>query len=116
MVHGIGLGCRGDGIAWRTPFPILLAASAALVVTSGFALAQGDRSSCYCRYFGKYFAQGAKVCMATPNGMRMARCTMSLNNTSWEITEESCPLARRHVPASTRLARAIAPDPAFSGS
>ena len=49
---------------------------------------------CRCRFFGTYFELGQTVCMRTPDGPRLARCSMMLNNTSWDISRESCPQAR----------------------
>lgn len=50
---------------------------------------------CTCRAQGRDFELGERACLRTPNGMRMARCTMVLNNTSWEFSDELCPQSRR---------------------
>ena len=53
---------------------------------------EADLDNCRCRYFGEYYSLGSTVCIKTPAGMRIAYCSMNLNNTSWDITEESCPV------------------------
>jgi hypothetical protein len=45
---------------------------------------------CTCRGPGAEAAVGDEVCLATPAGGRRARCVMALNNTSWDITTETC--------------------------
>jgi hypothetical protein len=47
-------------------------------------------ANCYCRGNGKQFPVGQTVCLRTPKGPRVATCGMSLNNTSWQMTDEPC--------------------------
>ena len=47
-------------------------------------------ANCYCRGNGKQFPVGQTVCLRTPKGPRIATCGMSLNNTSWQMTDEPC--------------------------
>ena len=42
---------------------------------------------CTCRAAGQSFSLGSKICI----GNRVMRCTMAINVTSWEQTEEPCP-------------------------
>ena len=51
-------------------------------------LAGGNaQSDCKCRAAGRYFVQDQVICIKG----KLARCGMSLNNSSWTITAESCP-------------------------
>ena len=65
---------------------------------------------CRCRYFGAYFGLGDTVCFRTSKGMRVARCTLNQNVTSWEVTKRACsPISRlkpgRGAPATIRASR-----------
>ena len=66
---------------------------------------------CTCRYQGYDYQQGETVCIKG----RLARCGMVLNNTSWAITEESCPAISQAtpppspMPLRTRQLAAITP-------
>ncbi len=46
---------------------------------------------------------GATICLRTPEGSRMARCVMVINNPSWEATGSGCPSAEITAPFSPRL-------------
>jgi hypothetical protein len=50
---------------------------------------------CTCRYFGVNYRLGETVCLRGPEGPRLARCSMLLNNTTWESLERSCPTSGR---------------------
>ncbi len=63
---------------------------AALVLAAGSALAGPD---CKCRSNGEVFVQGEHTCIKTNQGFRLARCDMVLNNTSWVVVGDSCPLS-----------------------
>ncbi len=39
---------------------------------------------CTCRYFGVNYRLGETVCLRGPEGPRLARCSMVLNNTTWQ--------------------------------
>ena len=73
----------------QRPLPISLSAAAlaALLNTS----AQAD---CTCRAQGRNFEQGQAVCLATPNGPRIATCGMVLNNTSWQFSDTPCVISQ----------------------
>jgi hypothetical protein len=64
--------------------PSLVAAALAALSS---APAQAD---CTCRAQGRNFEQGQAVCLATPNGPRIATCGMVLNNSSWELSQSAC--------------------------
>ncbi len=53
---------------------------------------------CTCRFRGADFQLGDQVCLNTPNGLTMAQCQMVLNNTSWQLLEEQCPLGQNATP------------------
>ena len=65
--------------------PLSLVAAALAALSS--APAQAD---CTCRAQGRNFEQGQAVCLATPNGPRIATCGMVLNNSSWELSQSPC--------------------------
>lgn len=50
----------------------------------------GGRIDCTCRAGGQSYAMGAKACLDTPRGWRLATCSMVQNVTSWAVGEESC--------------------------
>ncbi|HEX2255689.1 MAG TPA: hypothetical protein VHG92_03120 [Afifellaceae bacterium] len=47
-------------------------------------------ADCTCRAKGVVADQGELVCLATPQGERMARCDKVLNNASWTFLEQPC--------------------------
>jgi hypothetical protein len=51
----------------------------------------GHSADCVCRAGGRTFAVGESACLRTAAGARVALCGMVLNNTSWQVTERSCP-------------------------
>jgi hypothetical protein len=46
-----------------------------------------SKTPCTCRAAGQSFEVGSEICL----GNRMLRCTMAINVTSWEQTEQPCP-------------------------
>ncbi|MCZ8377179.1 MAG: hypothetical protein O9342_17545 [Beijerinckiaceae bacterium] len=46
-----------------------------------------SKTPCTCRAAGRSFEVGSEICL----GNRMMRCTMAINVTSWEQTEQPCP-------------------------
>ncbi len=48
---------------------------------------------CTCRADGRVFQLGETTCLRTPQGPRLARCVMVINNTSWAPEAASCPAA-----------------------
>ncbi len=65
---------------------------AGLCTVSSSAIA----ADCTCRYDGLDYQLGEMACMRRGDQMRLARCDMVLNNTSWTITDERCPFS--HAP------------------
>lgn len=55
------------------------------------ALPSAAAADCTCRAKGVVAEQGEAVCLATPQGERMARCDKVLNNSSWTFLERPCP-------------------------
>ncbi len=54
---------------------------------------------CTCRAEGRIFQLGETTCLRTPQGSRMARCIMVINNPSWDAGTTPCPSAL--LPAET---------------
>ncbi len=71
------------------PLAFFSAVFAALLLAASSAFAGPD---CKCVSNGEFFVQGEHTCIKTNQGYRLARCDMVLNNTSWVMTGESCPL------------------------
>jgi hypothetical protein len=46
---------------------------------------------CVCRAPGRTFEVGQTACLQTPNGPRLAECSIVINNTSWRFTDSPCP-------------------------
>lgn len=65
-------------------------AAALAACLSGPGAAWGD---CICRYDGGTVEVGLTACIRTPNGERLARCDMVINNPSWTFLEAPCPMA-----------------------
>ena len=63
---------------------------AALAVTLPLPIAGTSAADCLCRANGSAFRQGQTTCLALPDGPRLARCEMVLNNSSWKILDETC--------------------------
>lgn len=49
-----------------------------------------DPQNCYCRSAAGRSPVGARACLATPQGWRVAVCAMDQNVTSWSPTPEGC--------------------------
>lgn len=66
-----------------------------IVVTAGFiSVASAQSISCTCRYQGEDYGLGESICLKSPGGMKMATCSMVLNNTSWKLSNAPCPLSQ----------------------
>jgi len=82
---------------------ILFVASAGAVSAQPAAPAAAhDPANCYCRSAAGRAPVGARQCLATPQGWRVAVCAMDQNVTSWSPTPENC------APVSYR--RGLAPE------
>jgi hypothetical protein len=73
--------------------PVFVAATVALIAALDARPTAAD-PDCTCRARGRDFVLGQSVCLATPNGARIATCAMVLNNTSWQFTETPCVVSR----------------------
>jgi hypothetical protein len=52
-------------------------------------------ADCRCRGSeGQTFGLGELACIKTAKGLRLARCEMVLNNSSWTVVRDDCPSAR----------------------
>ena len=71
--------------------PLPLSFSVAVLTALLSTSAQAD---CTCRAQGRNFEQGQAVCLATPDGPRIATCGMVLNNSSWELSQSPCVYSR----------------------
>lgn len=71
---------------------LFISLSAAVLAALSSAPAQAD---CTCRAQGRLFEQGQAVCLATPNGLRIATCGMVLNNSAWEFSQSPCVSSQR---------------------
>lgn len=70
-------------------FAGLLVFSATLAIA---AAAIGQTVPCTCRYKGEDYGLGDSICLRSPDGLRMATCSMILNNTSWQFSNAPCPV------------------------
>ena len=46
---------------------------------------------CTCKHAKGDVKQGETACIITAKGKTLARCDMSLNNSSWTVLDEPCP-------------------------
>lgn len=68
---------------------------AILIATAGFvSAANAQNVSCTCRYQGEDYGIGESICLKSSGGMKMATCSMVLNNTSWKFSNAPCPLSQ----------------------
>ena len=58
-----------------------------------FAYVAPAQADCQCVAAGKRYQIGDVACLSLPEGERLARCSMVLNNSSWTKVEDACPLA-----------------------
>lgn len=77
-----------------------------VVALLSVAMPVGDRAvgsaeaarmiECHCRANGRNFELGARTCLRTATGYRLAECRMQQNVTSWMVGQEDCsPTASR---------------------
>jgi hypothetical protein len=78
----------------------------AFVLTAATTPASAD---CTCRAPGIVAKHGQIVCLNTPQGPRLARCGMVLNNASWKFLPDACPEALRVIPREVDVAMSAAP-------
>ncbi len=70
---------------------------AALAVSLSLPVAGTSAAECQCRANGSAFRQGETTCLALPDGPRLARCEMVLNNSSWKILDQACFQTSKHL-------------------
>lgn len=70
-----------------TRLVLIAAIFTALVPVTSFA-----KSECTCRFKDRSVPEGITVCLNLPSGNVLATCSRVLNNTSWKILEQECPL------------------------
>ena len=84
----------------------LLLVALSLVATTSFAASPGapearmvaapNMIECHCRANGQDYELGARICLRSPAGYRLAECRMQQNVTSWTFGQEDCsPTASR---------------------
>lgn len=71
-----------------------------LVATTSFAVlpsppdariaAAPTMIECHCRANGRNYELGARICLHSPAGYRLAECRMQQNVTSWTFGQEDC--------------------------
>lgn len=83
------------------PSRVLVSALLAGAVVIG--VADRAQANCTCRAEGRSFELGTTMCLKSPQGPRLARCEMALNNTSWRWLQEGCPVTGRVAPMTTAL-------------
>ena len=66
--------------AWAQPAPRFSADRAAVP----------SPPDCTCRNFGADLPLGARLCITTPQGRRLATCVREQNVTSWRTEDDSC--------------------------
>ena len=55
---------------------------------------------CRCRFQGREYRLGERVCMQTHMGTVLTRCDLFMNNTSWIPTSEACTVSSAPPPMS----------------
>ncbi len=66
-------------------------------------------ADCRCRGSdGLSFGQGELACIKTAKGLRLARCEMVLNNSSWTVVRDDCPTAMATPVPSLRAIEIVA--------
>jgi hypothetical protein len=93
-----------------------MALAAAAAISAGWVVSAGAAQpeavlahpapgiECRCRANGRTYELGARICLRTPSGYRVAECRMQQNVSSWTIGSEDCSVsaARASRPATIR--------------
>ena len=74
----------------RAAFTALASFYFALGSSEAVESAAPQLPECTCRNFEKDVPLGARLCILTPQGRRMATCVREQNVTSWQVDAESC--------------------------
>jgi len=73
-------------------------------------------ADCTCRGPGVVAHHGQTICLRTPDGPRLARCDMVLNNSSWTFLPDACPEASIQGRNELAAAMSLAPPALFSSA
>jgi hypothetical protein len=86
-----------------------------VAIAALLAASRPATADCQCRAAGVIATHGQTLCIPTPNGMRLARCSKVSNVSSWTFLDAPCPVAAldvagqradpRRLPQSQRLTR-----------
>lgn len=68
-------------------------------------------ADCTCRARGHDYQHGERVCLAGPEGPRLATCGMSQNVASWLISNEACTVSALELPVQLAVETRL-PEPA----
>ena len=71
---------------------------------AGFATLASAGPECKCRAEGQQYSQGQILCIRG----KLSRCEMFLNNTSWKVIADICPLAV--LPRKPRFPHSLLPS------
>ena len=81
---------RAYPLRWGALAAALAAAGAAALAGTAAAQTAHNPDNCFCRSRAGQSPIGARLCIAQPEGWRVAVCSMDLNVTSWRPTQERC--------------------------
>ncbi len=65
-------------------------AAPAVVAANSHAARSTAELKCHCRANGRTYELGERVCLLSPQGLRVAECRMQQNVTSWQFDREDC--------------------------
>lgn len=71
-----------------------LVVSLALILGSALPALAGPNGDCTCRSPGGDVVEGQTACLKTSKGFMLARCEKVLNNTSWKLLDQPCPVTQ----------------------
>jgi hypothetical protein len=110
-IRGVGVCLAASGIAVAQA----LAPSAGRAASAAQAPPPAARSSrdieCRCRADGRTYELGARVCLRTPSGYRVAECRMVQNVTSWSFGAEGDCSVSASLAASVAAGNPVRPRP-----
>lgn len=87
---------------------IILVAIAAVLAPMAPSAARAD---CMCAANGTRYEMGAVVCIRSPAGSWLGRCSKVLNNSSWTKLGDGCPMSLE-MRAGPPLSHPVEPRPA----
>lgn len=66
----------------------------ASLIFAGLLIGQSlAEANCFCRHKDGHVIEGQTTCIKTNSGMKLARCEKVLNNTSWKLLNQPCPVS-----------------------